>query len=747
MKRIVLKCLKIGGGFFAFIALSAAAFVYLTATGLFGTTEGPGTITQASQPQQSVAARAARQTGLGPNSQDGQILFGDFHVHTTISADAFMMSLPMLGGEGSHPQADACDFARFCSALDFWSINDHAEDISPKRWQDTIQSIRHCNAVAGTDTAPDTVAFLGWEWTQMGTNPSNHYGHRNVILSGLADHDIPIRPIGARPPPTMGADYAALPKALRGSLPLISPTKRSFDAGTYYAELENAQQNKCADHVPVRDLPADCMESAATPTDLLAKLSEWGMDLMVIPHGTSWGNYTPPLSSWQKQLNSGDHNPAIQNLVEIYSGHGSAEEYRPWRAANRAPDGSLSCPPPSDSYLPSCWRAGQIIEERCRAEGKDATDCATRAALTRQAHVERGNAGHLVVPGASVEEWLDAGQCTDCFLPAFNYRPMGSAQYMLALTNFDDADKPLQFRFGFIGSSDNHKARPGTGFKELDRREMTEATGFKKGPLSMAPSGPKPSQPDLVDTASFNAVDSAERARISSFFTTGGLIAVHAENRQRDAIWSAVTARHVYGTSGDRILLWFNLTNPDNGAALAMGRETQMTRNPVFEVTAAGAFEQKPGCPNFTKSALGAERLYSLCRDECYNPSETRKAIERIEIVKITPQIHKSEAVGQLIQDPWLTHDCAPDELGCAFTFSDPDFVSGDRTSVYYARAIQAPSDAVNGNNLRCTYDAEGNCVAVNPCHADENDTDYQDDCLAPVNERAWSSPIWIDPR
>ena len=100
---------------------------------------------------------------------------------------------------------------------------------------------------------------------------------------------------------------------------------------------------------------------------------------------------------------------------------------------------------------------------------------------TRSGPQERGNAGHLVVPGASVEEWLDAGQCTDCFLPAFNYRPMGSAQYMLALTNFDDADKPLQFRFGFIGSSDNHKARPGTGFKELDRREMTEATGFKKG--------------------------------------------------------------------------------------------------------------------------------------------------------------------------------------------------------------------------------------------------------------------------
>jgi hypothetical protein len=42
--------------------------------------------------------RAARQSGAGPE----QILFGDLHVHTTFSADAFVRSLPMLQGEGAH---------------------------------------------------------------------------------------------------------------------------------------------------------------------------------------------------------------------------------------------------------------------------------------------------------------------------------------------------------------------------------------------------------------------------------------------------------------------------------------------------------------------------------------------------------------------------------------------------------------------------------------------------------------------
>ncbi len=175
-----------------------------------------------------------------------------------------------------------------------------------------------------------------------------------------------------------------------------------------------------------------------------------------------------------------------------------------------------------------------------------------------------------------------------------------------------------------------------------------------------------------------------------------------------------------------------------------MGSSVSLGETPRFEVRAVGAWEQRPGCPDYASDALSTERLHRLCRGECYHPGDTRRRIERIEVVRIRPRGHESEPLHELIEDPWRSLPCPDDPSGCAVTFEDPDFVASGRSAVYYVRAIQEPTPTVNGDRLRCERDSDGNCVHSRPCYGDWRTPD-EDECLASASERAWSSPIWVD--
>jgi hypothetical protein len=727
----------------------AVGLLYAAGKGAFGRHEGPGEPVASPRPAAAVAAEAARVRAAAAGAgvaQPKQVLFGDLHVHTTISADAFLLSLPLAVGEGAHPPADACDFARFCSALDFWSINDHAEAISPRHWRETVDAIRQCNAVAGDAASPDTVAFLGWEWTQVGQTPADHYGHKNVVLRGTAPEEIPTRPIAAR-----GILRSAMSqggRVLGRGLVALLGDGRTRDFMTYVSALE--ARVPCPDGVPVRELPDDCLETAETPADLFARLDDWGVDSLVIPHGTTWGFYTPPGSSWEKQLAGGQHDPDRQTLIEVFSGHGTSEEWRDFQAVAFGEDGTPVCPAPTREYLPTCWRAGEIVRERCLAGAAGPDECERRAVEARAHAAEALTQAHLTVPGARPQDWLDAGQCRDCTLPAFNYRPGGSAQYILALSSFE-AGTPKRFRFGFIGSSDIHFGRPGTGYKDVHRRGFTESAGGGR-PEGLLASALRP--PDEEPTASgrpfdreasgFTPFQLQELERQTSFFTTGGLVAVHADGRSRDAIWQALLRKEVYGTSGPRILLWFDLMNPPGsaGATAPMGSEVRLATNPIFQVRAVGSFEQQPGCPDAAREALGAADLERICKGECYHPGAQRRRIARLEVVRIRPQIRPGEPVSSLIEDPWRSFACEPRAEGCVATFEDPEFAAGARDAVYYARAVEEPAAKVNGAQLRCERDAEGRCTSVDLCGEPGEE---QDDCLGPYEPRAWSSPIFVD--
>ena len=693
-----------------------------------GEHEPPGVVTDAARPADEVretAARrfeAARRIGVEAPTQ---ILFGDLHTHTTFSQDAFSISLPLMGGEGAHPPADACDYARFCAALDFWSINDHAEGVTPLHWAETRESVRACGSAAGDPSNPDLVTFLGWEWTQVGTSAEAHFGHKNVVLRETADDRVPRRPIAA-----LREEFGKIPvgPAQRLLMPLADweNRQRYLDFFTLYEEM--AAVPRCESGVDTRELPDECHEVAADPAELYEKLGQWGADAIVIPHGTAWGLSTPPGTTLRRQLTREHHDPARQVAFEIYSGHGTSEAYREW------PDlRGDACPAPTDDYLACCWQAGEIIRSRC--DDPATAECEDKVDLARRYYREAGVGGHNSVPGARVEDWLDCGQCRDCFLPAMDLRPGMTAQAALAMTGLEDGSR---YRFGFIGSSDTHRARPGNGYKENDPDRTLDSIRSLSVMLGETQPDPDP-VPIVLEELPIAARRYIERQ--ASFYATGGLVAVHATGRGRDAVFDALLRREVYGTSGDRILLWFDLVNGPQGEA-GMGSELELGEAPHFRVRAVGSFAQQPGCPDSVHAALDAERIESVCAGECYHPGDTRRRIDAIEVVRIRAQIAADESLASLIEDPWLLYECPASEEGCTFEFEDPSFAESDREIVYYVRALQEPTPAINGDPLRCVRDELGQCIEARPCTSPTTD----DTCLSEIQERAWSSPIFVRP-
>jgi len=707
------------------------------------------------------------------------VLFGDLHVHTTYSIDAFVFSLPLFGGGGVHPPADACDFARYCSQLDFFSINDHAEGLFPERWDETIESIRQCNARAGDPDDPDLVAYVGWEWTQVGATPETHYGHRNVIYPGLSRDELPARPIASLAP---GTTEGVRGMWIARGLSELGPLGLGSWADFLWHISKIADTPTCEPGVDTRELPEDCRENAQTPAELFEKLAQWDLPALVIPHGLAWGVHAPAGSRLDVLQANGNHDPDVERLLEVFSGHGNSEAYRDLPTHVTDADGLRVCPEPTPDFLPCCWRAGEIVRARCGDLPE--AECEARVREARRLALDAGPTPERILPDVAPEEWLDCDQCRDCFKPARILRPHQSAQYGLVLSGkrgaerrarsepqasevLQGAGKPAEparsepqasevlqgtvpLRWGFVASSDNHSSRAGSGYKQVARTEMTDARGYASPFWHAAveryvegtQEDPRRAQraPDPGQRSMRGLLD-VERG--ASFMYTGGLVAVHSASRDRHAIFDALRRREVYGTSGPRILLWFDLLNAPDGRA-PMGSAAEMDAAPVFEVRAVGARVQQPGCPEASVRGLGPERVQRLCRGECHHPGDARHPIEAIEVVRVRPRISPDEDAALLIEDPWRRFACEPTELGCVVRFDDPEYATSGRDAVYYVRALQEPTPAVNGASLRTELGPDGEAVSVTPCYGGYR-TDASDDCLAPVRERAWSSPIFVD--
>ena len=132
---------------------------------------------------------------------------------------------------------------------------------------------------------------------------------------------------------------------------------------------------------------------------------------------------------------------------------------------------------------------------------------------------------------------------------------------------------------------------PGTGYKEVHRRRSTDAALGQIGPPALLNDAePVARSRALADIP----VPANYFERFSSFFGSGGLVAAHSPARDRNSIWDALQRKQVYATSGDRILLWFDLAN-GIGAPHPMGSSVESTAAPVFFGASTGCLQAAVG--------------------------------------------------------------------------------------------------------------------------------------------------------
>ena len=136
MKNFFFKSLFWSVSFLTSLTLIIFLYFFAFYFNFFGALEDAGSNIKSSYPENLLQSKI--QSQIEVSNSDTQILFGDTHVHSTYSTDAFLWSLPNSQGDGPHLMADACDYARFCSAIDFWVMTDHAEASTPRKWGETI---------------------------------------------------------------------------------------------------------------------------------------------------------------------------------------------------------------------------------------------------------------------------------------------------------------------------------------------------------------------------------------------------------------------------------------------------------------------------------------------------------------------------------------------------------------------------------------------------------------------------------
>ncbi len=253
------------------------------------------------------------------------------------------------------------------------------------------------------------------------------------------------------------------------------------------------------------------------------------------------------------------------------------------------------------------------------------------------------------------------------------------------------------YRFGFVGASDNHTAAaPLDEADYFGKVGLLDGRGDLRGSLPLAPE-----VADMVASAGRLQVSEVEGRQYAtgSYETWGasGLAGVWAEENTRDAIYRAFRRKETFATSGPRlkvrlfggydfapeVLTQANLLTQAYARGVSMGGELLAHGNdaPVFIVWAARDPESAPLqrlqiIKGWTVEGEHHERVYDVaCSDGG----------------TVDPSTHRCPDNGATVDmsDCSITTGVGAGELKTVW--HDPDFTPAHR-AFYYARALENPT-------------------------------------------------------
>ena len=332
---------------------------------------------------------------------------------------------------------------------------------------------------------------------------------------------------------------------------------------------------------------------------------------------------------------------------------------------------------------------------------------------------------------SDADEWADFEIMPYRIATTLESEPKGSYAREALLDGLTLAEAGITnaYQFGLVGATDTH-----VGASSLEEENffskvgLLDADGERRGSVPMAPAEAE----GIKAAGRVNVQEIAGREYATGAYETwsaSGLTGVWAEENTREALYAALRRKEVFATSGPRIKIrlfaGYDYEEDDSLAeryakGVPMGAELHGAdgRAPILVASAlrdpsSAALQRLQIIKGWVADGETNEQVYDVaCSDGG----------------KVDPETHRCPDNGARvdISDCSITENVGASNL--EVIWQDPDH-NPEHRAFYYARALENPTCRWS------TWDAVKAGVEPRP------------DLKKTLQERAWSSPIWVMPQ